>query len=222
MLYIFAGHPQCKLNAGGIGHCVEEVENLGDLEHDPMIHYSRSGVYAKPKDTLGLGERLGDVKYRLSDRLVRDGITWDWFPHYWAFGNGATTHKTTANIETHIVDHSSGLSISDLLDTRQLLDFSKMTIQLQHKRTESWQKYESRWTPGFCPQENHQVLLTWFIVKGELEPWVYDRIERIIEDPSATLHDRERYQDRHFSPTRKWLGQSSVVPSLFSATGFSQ
>ena len=92
MLYVFAGFPRNRLHAGGLQYCIETVENLAIVEHDPAVQYRREGVFAT-----GTDEELYPVEYRMSDLCLRDGITWDWFPESWSFGNGVTVHKTSAN-----------------------------------------------------------------------------------------------------------------------------
>ena len=67
MLYVFAGFPKCNLNAGGLQYCIEEVEELGLLEHDPAIQYRKEGVFAD-----GTDERLYEIDYSLSPMLESD------------------------------------------------------------------------------------------------------------------------------------------------------
>ena len=208
MLYVFSGYPKCGLNAGGLQRCVEEVENLGILEHDPAVQYAREGVFVVHGS---VGERIGKLEYRLSALLERQGITMDWFYQNWAFGNGVTTHKSRAMRETMLVDHQSGVEIGDLLVLGAApLDLSKLRIQRVPKRTEGWTKYESRWLPGTCPQESHLVHLTWLVLKHRLPEFIYLRLEQIIESPSVILRDIGRYQARHFSKERKWEGPAEI------------
>src|SRR3990167_2602729 len=109
-LLIFAGYPKCGLNAGGLQRAVEEVEQLAILEHDPAIQYTKEGVAV-----LGKGkEVIGPTEYQISPSLAAIGLTWDWFPENWSFGNGVTVHKTTAYLETMLVDHVTGTSLPDL------------------------------------------------------------------------------------------------------------
>ena len=56
MLYVFAGFPKNGLHAGGLQHCIETVEELGELEHDPAVQYRKEGVFA--------GGDVQDKKYR--------------------------------------------------------------------------------------------------------------------------------------------------------------
>lgn len=217
MLYVFAGFPgkarlpgSAYLNAGGLQHCIEEVENLAILEHDPAIQYSKEGVFVVGG---AYGERQGPVEYRLSKLLERDGITWDWFPEHYGFGQGVSMPKSTANRETMLVDYDSGMGIPDLIATRRIIDLGKLRIQMVPKRTEGWDKYEARWAPHTCPQESHIVHITCVITKHHIPEFAYLRLEQIIENPGAELRDVERYQPRHWSLSRKWEGEAYVPPS---------
>jgi hypothetical protein len=206
-LYVFLGFPQTCLNAGGLQHCVEQVENLGILEHDPAIQYVKEGVFIVHGS---VGERQGMFEYRLSNQLEQLGVTWKWFPENWGFGNGVTTHKTTANRETMLVDHRSGTGLQDLIATGKVIDFRKLRIQQVPKRTEGWDKYEKRWIPGTCPQRSHIIHLTWLVTKHVLPEFAYLRLERLIEDASTVLHSPEQYREKDFSPVRKWEGEASA------------
>lgn len=215
MLYVFAGFPgkarqagAAYLNAGGLQHCIGEVENLGIVEPDPAIQYTKEGVLIVNGS---YGEWQGPVEYRLSKRLEADGITWDWFPEHYTFGNGVTMPKTTANRETMLVDHDSGLELPDLIATRRLIDFGKLRIQMVPKPTEGWDKYEARWLPHTCPQESHVVHLTTVVMKYRIPEFAYLRLEQIVEDSGAELRDVERYQPNHWSVSRKW--NSTEKPS---------
>ena len=217
MLYCFLGYPQCNLNAGGLQHCVEEVERLAVLEHDPAIQHSKEGVFIVHGS---VGERQGMFEYRLSNQLDQLGVTWDWFPENWGFGNGVTVHKTTANRETMLVDHRTGASINDLLTSGHPIELGKLIVQQVPKRTEGWVEYERRWRPGTCPQESHIIHITWVISKHELPNFAYNRLQRIIEDPSTVLQDVDRYLEKHFSPTRRWNGEADNKERLKLLTGF--
>ena len=46
MLYGFAGFPRNRLHAGGLQYCIETVEDLAILEHDPAVQYRQGGVFA--------------------------------------------------------------------------------------------------------------------------------------------------------------------------------
>lgn len=205
MLYVFGGAPRCGLNAGGLQHACEEVAQLCELEHDPHVQYVRSGVYVVTSPTQG--ERLGTTEHHLSNLLDRHGIDWDWFQPEWGFGNGITIHHVTAVRETQVVDLESGAAIKDLVALGKPVDLGKVRIQLVHKSTEGWENYSKRWRPGMCPQETHQVWFTWLAVKGQLDPLAYSYLQRLIEDPAATLEKPELYREQHFSATRSWSRQ---------------
>lgn len=212
MLYVFPGLNPTNLNASGLQHAVEVVESLADLQHDPVIQYRREGVYA----VSGTGaERLGPTEYWISPTLERSGLTWRWFPENWTFGNGVTCHKTTANRETMVVDHATGSPIQDLLEVgRAPLDLSKIQLQRVPKPTEGWDKYEARWLPGTCPQESHIVHLTWLVTTHRVPSFALERIRELIESPSVTLRDAERYREKDFSPTRKWTPERDASVTL--------
>ena len=90
-LYVFAGFPKCRLNAGGLRRLIE-VEEIGALEEDPEVSYSNDGEH----------------RYHMSELCEKDGIGWAWFPENWAFGNGVTVHKTTSEYHGDIVFHEEG------------------------------------------------------------------------------------------------------------------
>jgi len=89
VLYIFAGYPKNNLHAGGLQLAIESIEMLGELEHDPAVQYRKEGVFAANTD-----EELYPLEVVMSPMLEHDGITWDWFPENWSFGNGVTVHLT--------------------------------------------------------------------------------------------------------------------------------
>ena len=210
MLYVFAGYPgralpagMAHLHAGGLRHCIKEVEALAELEEDSMIQYTKDGVYAIPKGS-NEGEWLGPTPYRLSPAVERSGITWQWFPEHWSFGNGVTCTNWTAKRETMEIDYRTGVPMADLIATGHPIDLSKVTIQRVPRTTEGWAEYEKRWLPGTCPQESHKVHLTYVITRGEMEPWAYERVLCLIEERDAALVELDRYRPEHFSVSRKW------------------
>ena len=93
MIYIFAGFPKSGINASGLQYAIEVVEELGEIEHDPAVQYRKEGVFSNNTDEL-----LYDIEYRMSDMCIAQGITWDWFPTNFAFGNGVSTPKTVVNL----------------------------------------------------------------------------------------------------------------------------
>lgn len=214
MLYIFVGFPginrlagNLNLNAGGLQYCVEDVEHLGLLEHDPAIQYRKEGIFGVHDSH---AEWLYPVKRRISMMCQQNGITWGWFPENWAFGNGVTIHKTSASPEYKIVVHGTGLSLDQFLAQHGTTRLAELELERLHIRHEGWEKYEARWRPGTCPQEPHIVHLTWLITTHVLPEFAYQRLQAIIEDPVSQLKHTEHYLDRHFSASRKWDGKPSV------------
>ena len=177
MLYIFAGFPRNGLHAGGLQLCIEEVEELALLEHDPAVQYRKGGVFAA-----GTDETLYPIEAVLNPMLERDGITWDWFPENWSFGNGVTVHKTTANPEYKTVVHGTELNLEEFLAENGTTRLADLELERMHVRHEGWEEYEARWLPGSCPQENHAVQLTWLVTTHNLPDFAYERIRSLIED----------------------------------------
>ena len=215
MLYIFAGFPGRNgipgkeyIHAGGLQYCIETVEELGLLEHDPNIQYRKEGVFIPDKDGIP-GEFLYPTEYNISDMCVRDGITWDWFSGDWAFGNGVTCHKTLASPEFKTVVHGTELTLDEFLSEHGTTNLTDLNLERMHIRHEGWEQYEARWLPGTCPQENHVVHLTWLITDYELPQFVYERIRDIIEY-GAEPKDLDKYSTEsghHFSEVRAYDGK---------------
>jgi len=209
MLYIFAGFPGKGLgpgeylHAGGLQYCIETVEELAILEHDPLIQVRKGGVFINETDEL-----LYPVEYRISDRCLEDGITWDWFHDYAAFGNGITTHKSLASPEYRVVVHGTELTLDEFLAARGAVPLSDLALESKHIRHESWEKYEARWLPGTCPQENHVVHLTWLVTTHKLPEFAYERIRDIIERGAVPLDLAQYSQEpgKHFSTSRRYKG----------------
>ena len=114
--------------------------------------------------------------------LKQEGITWDWFPEHWAFGNGVTCHKTSANPEYKTVVHGTDLNLDEFLAQHGTTRFADLELERIHIQHEGWREYEARWIPGTCPQEAHAVQLTWLITTHNLPGVAYDRIRALIED----------------------------------------
>ena len=200
MLYVFAGFPKNKLNAGGLQYAIEQVEELGLLEHDPAIQYRKEGVF------IGQGsyaEWSHDVEYRFSDHCLQDGIFWNCFPENWSFGNGATIHKTVA-----YPDYRRTVEGTDLILEEYLTHFGMtqgLKLVRRQIRHESWQKYEARWLPTTCPKEDHVVHLTWLVTDYKLPEFAYQRIRALVEQPAAM--DLAGYdKEKHLSIPRIWHG----------------
>ena len=201
MLYIFAGFPKNNLHAGGIQYCVETVEELAILEHDPVVQYRKEGVFAA-----GSEEMLYPIECRMSDLCLREGITWDWFPENWSFGNGVTVHKTSASPDYKTVVHGTDLDLNEFLAQHGTTSLAELELERMHVRHEGWEKYEARWLPGTCPQEAHAVHLTWLITTHDLPDFVYDRIRALIEDGAipeqAELYVRPDEPGKYLSTPR--------------------
>ena len=207
MLYVFAGYPQTRLNAGGL-RIATEAEGIGLLEESPDVQYRKEGVFISTRQG---EERRGAVEHRMSDLCLRDGITWDWCLENHAFGNGVTVHKTTAFYETKGVVHETDLTVEDLLRTGKVVDYSKLKLQQVHNRTEGWEKYEARWLPGTCPQESHIVHLTWLVFTHKLPEHAYEKLRRIVEVGDYNLSKSGFYEPKHFSATRVWNSEPAFA-----------
>jgi hypothetical protein len=118
-------------------------------------------------------ENAGEYGYYLSALCERDGIGWDWFLENWTFGNGVTVHKTTAEYRKRIV----------------ILETNTRGMVVEDRSA-----YEARWMPGTCPQESHDVHLTWCVFRHELPGFAYERLRAVIEDGAAPL-EPDIYED---------------------------
>ena len=213
MLYIFAGFPRKvvpvgsqSLNAGGLQYCIEAVEELAVLEHDPHVQYRKAGVFSSDEES---GEWLYPVEHHISELCLQDGITWEWFKENWEFGNGVTVHKTMASPEYRTVVHGTDLTMDEFLGIYNRVKLSELELVRKHNRHEGWEKYEARWLPGTCPQENHVVHLTWLVTDYKLPEFVYSRIQDLIER-GAQPKDPHLYSaepGKHFSTTRIYDGK---------------
>lgn len=187
-VYIFAGKPQSGLNAGGIQFCFETVEKLGELEHDPLIQYRRGGTYFGENKNR---EWVGEANYRLSDSLLNDGITWDWFGPTFQFGNGVNTYNEYAGPEYKTVVKGTDFSIEEYIKV-----YGELSLQnaLVHKQLvhDGWKKWEARWAEGKCPSDYVNVQLTWLVTTHKLPPFAYERVRSIIED-GAVLKEPKKY-----------------------------
>jgi len=187
MLYVFAGFPKNGLHAGGLQLVIEEVEMLGELEHDPAVQYRKEGVFAS-----GTDEELYPLEVVMSPMLERDGITWDWFPENWSFGNGVTVHKTSASRDYKTVVRGTELDLNEFLTEYGTTRLAELELERMHVKHEGWEKYEARWLPGTCPQESHIVHLTWLVTTHKLPGFAYERIRSLIED-EVELEQAEIY-----------------------------
>ena len=203
MLYIFAGFPKNGLHAGGLQRCIEEVEELGELEHNPSLQWCKEGVFSFTSGDRR-GEWLWNDGIHISPTLIQEGITWDWFDEGWEFGNGVTIHKTFANPEYETVVHGTNLVLDDFLRQNGITKLSDIELENRHIRHEGWEKYEKRWLPGTCPQENHIVHLTLMITTHKLPDFAYNRIRELIEGGGEI--DKTQYADGHFTELYTWDG----------------
>ena len=210
MLYIFAGFPSNGLHAGGFQFAIEEVEELAVLNHDPSAQYRKEGVFT----VTSIGEEwLKPVEFLLSPMCLRDGITWDWFPENWTFGNGVTVSKTIASLEYKTVIHGTDLTMDEFLAASGPSSLGDLKLERKHIQHEGWKEYEARWIPGVCPQENHVVHLTWLITTHPLPEFAYQRIRELIED-SAVLRKPDSYSaedGKHFAQERRWNGNPAYT-----------
>jgi hypothetical protein len=205
MLYLFAGFPggngKRGLHAGGLQYCIEEIEELGLIEHDPAVQYRKKGVFAADTD-----EMLYPIEYQFSPMLIEEGITWDWFPAEWSFGNGVVMHKTMASPEFKTVVHGTNLTLDEFIAIQGRMSLD-VQLEQKHIKHDGWKNYEARWSPNTCPMDAHAVHLTWMVISHRLPTFAYERIRSIIED-GAELKYPERYAhdnpDKYFSTLRKF------------------
>jgi hypothetical protein len=211
MLYIFAGYPKNGLHAGGLQLAIEEVEMLGELEHDPAVQYRKEGVFAS-----GTDEELYPLEVVMSPALERDGITWDWFPENWSFGNGVTVHKTSASPDYKTVVHGTELDLNEFLTEYGATRLAELELERMHVRHEGWEKYEARWLPGTCPMESHVVHLTWLVTTHNLPDFAYERIRALVEN-GATPEQADIYicpdePGKYLSTPRPFEKEQYAVP----------
>lgn len=210
MLYVFAGFPATGLNATGILTAMD-YEDIGEVIQDESVQYRKDGVYVG----VDTDREYTDVtKHAMSDMCVRDGITWDWFPDHFTFGNGITIHKTMAAPELKTVVHGTDLSLEEFLELNGTTKFSELELERLHIKHEGWEEYEARWLPGTCPQVSHIVILTWVVTPYTLPEHAYQRLRALIED-GAEVRDRHLYHQepdkiRHYFEPYKWDGQFAV------------
>jgi hypothetical protein len=211
MLYIFAGFPRNGLHAGGLQLAIEEVEMLGELEHDPAVQYRKEGVFST-----GTDEELYLLEVVMSPMLERDGITWDWFSEGWAFGNGVTVHRTSASPELKTVVQGTELSLEEFLTENGTTKLAELELERMHVRHEGWEKYEARWLPGTCPMESHVVHLTWLATTHKLPDFAYERIRALIEDGAepeqAEIYIRPDELGKYLSTPRPFKEENHAVP----------
>ena len=215
MLYVFAGFPKNGLHAGGLQLAIEEVEMLGELEHDPAVQYRKEGVFAASTD-----EELYPLEVVMSPALERDGITWDWFEEGWKFGNGVTVHKTSASPEYKTVVHGTELNLEEFLAKNGTTKLAELELERMHVKHEGWQEYEARWLPGTCPMEPHAVHLTWLITTHKLPDFAYERIRSLIEDGAEPeqkeIYIRPEEPGKYLSTPRPFIKESQHAVPQYS------
>ena len=211
MLYIFAGFPKSRLHAGGLQLAIERVEMLGELEHDPAVQYRKEGVFAA-----GTDEELYPLEAVLSPALMSEGITWDWFPENWSFGNGVTVHKTSASPDYKTVVHGTELNLEEFLAENGTTKLAELELERMHVKHEGWMEYKARWLPGTCPMEPHAVHLTWLTTTHKLPDFAYERIRSLIEDGAepeqAEIYIRPDEPGKYLSTPRPFKGEKYAVP----------
>jgi hypothetical protein len=211
MLYVFAGFPKCGLNAGGLEYAIEEVEDLAMLEHGQTIQYRKEGQFTVGGEQ---AEWVAPITYRMSDRCLRDGITWDWFPENFSFGNGVSVSKTTALVQHESVIVGTDLDLERYLREGGPTRLTNLAMESRLVRHEGRRRYEARWLPGTCPDVNHQVHLTWVVAQYRWPEHIYERVRQIVEDPAVVLVEPERYDpEQHISSTRPWRA-ADAIPSF--------
>jgi hypothetical protein len=207
MLYIFAGFPKSGLNANGLTHLME-VENLGILDNNPSIQYRKEGVFVVTED----GEEwLTSADVSISDVCLQEGITWDWFPENWSFGNNVSVHKTMASPDYKTVIDGTDLTLDQFLALNGSMYLANIKLLRRHIRHNGWLKYEARWMLGTCPDFNHEVILTWLVTTHKLPGFAYERLRDVIERGAEPV-DRHLYSketNKYFTASRKYDGKSA-------------
>lgn len=180
-LYIFAGHPETLLHAGGMREFVNR-ENIGILQEGNTVQYRKEGRFIVNPDN-GMGELAGCYKAFLSPNLPFD---WNWFPENWSFGNGVTCHKTRVHYkkELAVIERDDGgISLESIVVDRTA--------------------YAARWPEGQCPDYNHEIHLTWLVFEHELPRHAVEHLWVAIEHPDYVLDNRDLYTPEHFYTPRE-------------------
>jgi hypothetical protein len=129
VLYIFAGTPVSGIHAGGLQYCIEEQENLGEIEQDTNIQYRKTGVFTPGKT----GEWLRNVEYRMSAGCTKIGVAWDFFPDHFDFGNGITMQRThnaeeSRWVKGHYPDADHIVNFVFVITTHRLPEFAYQRV----------------------------------------------------------------------------------------------
>ena len=211
MLYLFAGFPgqhaplgaSEHLGARGIYKLIDEVEELGIVLNNELIQFQKEGVYTPGPQ----GEFLYPVRYRVSDRLIEDGISWDWWPTDFSFGCGVKIFKTSASRDFETVIHGTNLSEDKYLAMYGPTRMGDLVKERRHIRHEGWIEYENRYLPGKCPVRNHEVFTTGVVTLDPLPEFAYERLRDIIERDAEPKHLHRYNSDRHFGVIRYYDGK---------------
>lgn len=202
MIYVFGSYLGTPgqlgqiLNAGGLQLAIN-LEELADLQH----------VGSQSKDDNG--------GYRVSTMLESIGIDWGrWFPEKHDFGNGVTRSKTQADYVTRLVTHDTGQTIEEVLEKDGVLDFSTLRLVKAPPITEGWQLYEKCWQPNTCPQENHEVHLTWVVTERPVGEFEYERIRDLTERGAPPMFAEAFKPGQHFSELRPYKPQPAQMPDF--------
>ena len=105
--------------------------------------------------------------------------------------------------------HGTDLTLDEFLALNGPTRMADLMVELKHHRHEGWNDYEDRWSPGTCPQENHELQLTWMVTTHELLGFAYSRLKALIEDGAEPEH-RELYSrepGKHVSEIRQYDGE---------------
>jgi len=211
MLYLFAGFPgqhaplgaSEHLNATGIYKLIDEVEELGIVFNNEHAQFRKTGVYTPGPH----GEYLYPVRYRVSDRLIQDGITWDWWPEHFSFGGGITLFKLSASPEFETVIQGTNLTENEYLAMYGPTRMGDLVKERRHIRHNGWIEYENRYLAGKCPVRNHEVFITGVVTVDPLPEFAYERLRDIIERDSEPKHLHRYNSDRHFGVIRAYDGK---------------
>ena len=221
VVYLFATYQDLtlepgvmRLNSGGLTYCIDEVEHLAELDHNPIHKYQRDGLWVGNDPEY---EWARDTQYVISNRLTEVGITWDWFRPYHSFGNGVTCSKSWAGMEEKLVIHGTNLSEREYIKLHGAAAMKDLMKELKQQRTESWEKYQNRWALDAngmttCPQENHWVSITSVVTTHPVPQFAYDRIRCLVEENVDPLYRNTHYSlepnGNHFSDFVPYHGES--------------
>jgi hypothetical protein len=155
----------------------------------------------------------------MSDLCLRDGITWEWFPESFDFGNGITCGKWQASPEYRTVVYETDLTLDEFVALHGPTMMADLKLSTKQRVTAGWKEYQARWIPGTCPQENHVVHLTWLVTTHRLPEFAYNRIRDLIEYGAEPEHSHLYNSEpgKHFSKIRPYVakptrGRTHAIP----------